>query len=96
MPDQLAAKQHTQNDGGNRQTLNPAIGLDQLRGRQQLGQDAVFGRRIGGGAEPDNRIRQQRVRAKQHQQATADLDGVAHEHDLALGPGIGISPHKRR
>jgi hypothetical protein len=55
-PHQLAAHQHAQNDGGDGQPLDPAIGLDQLGGRQQLGQDAVLGRRIGGRAQPDDGI----------------------------------------
>jgi hypothetical protein len=41
---QLAAQQHAQDDGGNGQAFDPAIGLDQLRRRQQLGEDAVLGR----------------------------------------------------
>ncbi len=42
-PHQLPAQQHAQDDGGNRQPLDPAVGLDQLRRGQQLGQDAVLG-----------------------------------------------------
>ena len=33
LPHQLAAKQHAQDDRCNRQALDPAVGLDQLRGR---------------------------------------------------------------
>ncbi|KAF5299024.1 hypothetical protein FQA39_LY19198 [Lamprigera yunnana] len=38
---QHPAQQHAQDDGGDRQTLDPAIGAHQLAGRQQLGQDAL-------------------------------------------------------
>ena len=57
-----------------RQALDPAVGLDQLRRRQQLGQDAVLGRRVGRGAEADDRVGQQRVGAEQHHQAADHLD----------------------
>ena len=50
-PDQLAAEQHAQDDRADGQALDPAVGLDQLRRRQQLGEDAVLGRRVGRGAE---------------------------------------------
>ena len=43
-PDQLAAQQYAQDDGGNGQPLNPAVGTYQLRGGQQLREDAVLGR----------------------------------------------------
>jgi hypothetical protein len=36
------------------------------------------------------------VRAKQHQQAAHHLDGIADEHDLAFGQGIGKSAHEGR
>jgi hypothetical protein len=32
VPHQLPAQQHAQDDGGNGQPLDPAVGLDQLRG----------------------------------------------------------------
>ena len=92
---QLATQQHTQNDGGNRQAFNPAVGFDELGSRQQLGQDAVFGGRIGRSAQTHNRIRQQRVGAKQHHQAAHHLDGVAEEHHTAFGPGVGEGDEQR-
>jgi hypothetical protein len=93
---QLAAQQDAQDDGGDGQALDPAVGLDQLRGRQQLGEDAVLGRRVGRRAQAHDRIRQQRVRAEQHHQAAHHLDRVADEHDLALGHGVGEGAHERR
>ena len=41
---QHAAQQRAENDRRNRQSLNPAIGHDQLVMRQVLGEDAVLGR----------------------------------------------------
>jgi hypothetical protein len=38
----------------------------------------------------------QRVRAKQHHQAAHHLDGVADEHDFALGQASANAPTKRR
>ena len=61
---QLAAQQDAQDDRGDGQALDPAVGLDQLRGRQQLGEDAVLGRRVGGGAQADDGIGQQRMRRR--------------------------------
>jgi hypothetical protein len=95
-PHQLPAQQHAQNDGGDRQPLDPAIGLDQLGRRQQLGQDAVLGRRIRRCTQAHHGVGQQRVQAGQHQQTTHHLDGVAHEHDLALGQRIGKRTDKGR
>ena len=39
-----------------RRALDPAVGDDELLRRQQLGQDAVLGRRVGGGAEADDGV----------------------------------------
>ena len=94
-PDELPTQQNAENDGRNGQALDPAVGLDQLRRGQQLGQDAVFGGGVGGGTQPHNGIRQQRVGAKQHHQAAHHLDGIADEHHFALGHGVGKSPHQR-
>jgi len=91
----LAAQQHAHDDGADGQALDPAIGLHQLRGRQQLGQDAVLGRRVGRSAQAHHRISHQRVRAKQHHQAAAHLDEVRQEHHLALGHGVGKCAHHR-
>jgi hypothetical protein len=38
-PDELAAEQHAEDDRADRQPFDPAVGLDELRVRQQLGQD---------------------------------------------------------
>ena len=46
------------------EALDPAVGDDQLLRRQQLGEDAVLGRRVGRRAEADQRIGEQRVRAR--------------------------------
>ena len=86
---ELAAEQHAQDDGADGQALDPAVGLDQLRRRQQLGEDAVLGRRVGRRAQPHHGVGQQRVAAEQHHQAAHHLDAVADEHDAALGQRIG-------
>ena len=93
---QLATEQHAQNDGANGQALDPAVGLDQLRGRQQLGEDAVFGRRVGRRAQPHQGVGQQRMHTPQHQQAADHLDRVADEHHLTLGPRVSKSAHEGR
>ncbi len=95
-PDQLAAQQDAQNDGGDRQALDPAIGLDQLRGWQQLGEDAVLGGRIGRSPQAHDRIGQQRMHAQEHHQTARHLDRVRIEHDLAFGHGVGERAHKGR
>ena len=92
---QLAAQQHPQDDGADRQPLNPAIGAHQLRGRQQLGQDAVLGRGIRRRPQAHDGVGQQRMRPPQHQQAAQHLDGVADQHDPPFGHGIGKRPDKR-
>jgi hypothetical protein len=87
--DELAAQQHAQDDGSDGQPLDPAVGLDELRGRQQLGQDAVLGGRVGRSTQADDGIGRQRVRAEQHHQAAHHLDAVRIEHHLALGHRVG-------
>jgi len=96
MAHQLAAQQHAQNDRANRQPLNPAVGFDQLRGRQQFGQNAVFGGRVSRCTQAHHGVSQQRMGAKQHEQAAPHLDEIAHQHDASLGHGVGIRPNKRR
>ena len=93
--DQLPAEQDAEDDRQDGQTLDPAIGLDQLRVGQQLGQDAVLGRRVSGGAKPDDGIGHQRVAAEQHHQAADDLDQVREEHHPALGQRIGNRADER-
>ena len=54
--DQRAAEQHAEDDRADRRALDPAVGDDELLRRQELGQDAVLGRRVGGGAEAHDRV----------------------------------------
>ena len=93
---QLAAQHDAENDRGDGEALDPAVGLDQLRGRQQFGEDAVLGRRIRRRAQAHDRVGHQRVTAEEHHQAAHDLDRVADEHHLALGQGVGEGAHQRR
>ena len=83
--DQHPAQNDAQDDGADREPFNPAVSHDELLGRQQLCEDAVFGRRIGGGADADNRIGQERVAAEKHQKAAAGLDEVREEHHASFG-----------
>jgi hypothetical protein len=83
------ADHHAQDDGADRQALDPPVGLDQLRRRQQLGQDAVLGRRVGRRAEADDGVGHQWVAAEQHHQAADHLDAVGDEHHPALGDRVG-------
>ena len=80
-----------------RQALDPAVGLDQLRGRQQLGEDAVLGRRVGRGAEADDGVARAADCAPNSiiRQPTT-LMAFDDEHDLALGHGVGKGADQRR
>ena len=62
--------------------------------RQIFGQDAVFGRRVGGSAEAHHGIGDERVDAKEHHGAAGDLDRVADEHDAPFGHGVGKGTNK--
>ncbi len=59
MPPSSSAE-HDRADG---QALDPAVGDDQLLRRQQLGEDAVLGGRVRGGAEADHGVGEQRMHA---------------------------------
>ena len=92
---QLPTEQYAQDDGGNCQTFDPAIGFDQHGGGQQLSEDAVLGGGIRRRTQTDDGVGEQRVRAKQHHRTTQHLDAIAHEHHLSLGARICKSTHKR-
>ena len=81
--------QDAQDDRGDRRALDPAIRDDELMRRQELGQDPVLGRRIGGGAEAHDGVGGERVHEDQHQHAADDLDAVGDQHHLALRHRIG-------
>ena len=85
-----------EDDRQDRQALDPAVRLDELRVRQQLGQDAVLGRRVRGRAEADDRVGDQRMAAEQHHQAADDLDRVRDEHHRALRHRVGEGADERR
>jgi hypothetical protein len=87
--DQRAADDDAENDGADGQPLDPAVGDDQQAVRQVFGEDAVLGRRVGGGAEADHGVGDQRVDGEEHHRAADDLDRVADEHDPPLGHRIG-------
>lgn len=54
--DQRAAQNGSENDGTHCQSFDPAIGDDEFFGWQHFCQDAVFGRRVGGSAKPDDSV----------------------------------------
>ena len=87
--DEHAAQHGPQDDRRDGGSLDPAIGSHQLVGRQQLGQDAVLGRRIGRSTEAHQRVGHQRRQHAQQQDAAHQLDGVGQEHHAALGNGVG-------
>ena len=97
--DQQAAQHGAQDDGQHRQALDPAVALDQHGRRQHFGDDAVLGRRVGGGADADHAIgRAHQIRlvfrgdaqagVREHQQTAGDLQGIGAEHHPALGEGV--------
>jgi len=86
--DQRAAEHGAEDDRADRRALDPAIRGDEALRRQQLGQNAVLGGRIGCRAETDHAIGEQRVDARKHDGAAHDLDRVRDEHHAALGAGI--------
>src|SRR4030095_77318 len=57
-------------------------------GRDQRGEDAVLRRRVGGCAEADDRIGQQRVDRDERHQAAGHLDRIGDQHHASLGPRV--------
>ena len=106
LADQHAAEQGPEYDRRDRQALDPAVGDDQPVVRQVLGEDAVLGRRISGGAEPDDAVghehrdvkglsRLRQPRGYEHQQAAYDFHQVGDEHHPALGHRVGERADER-
>src|SRR5574343_1161230 len=87
--DQRAADNDAEDDGADSQTLDPAVSDNEQAVRQVFGQDAVLGRRVGGGAKADNGVGEQRMGAKEHHAAADDLDAVADQHDPAFRHRVG-------
>ena len=92
--DQGAADDYTQDDCADSQPFNPAVGYHQQAVWQVFGQDAILGRRVGGGTESDDSVGKQRMNSEKHQAATEDLDCVADEHDPPFGHRVGKSADK--
>ena len=87
--DQRTADDDAEDDGADGQAFDPAVGDDEQAVRQVFGQDAVLGRRVGGGAKADDGIGKQRMGAEEHHAAADDLDAVADQHAPALGHRVG-------
>ncbi len=80
-------------------TVVPSIqplAIDELLRRQELGQNAVLGRRVGGGTEADDRVGDKRMHREQHQRAADDLDRVGDQHHATLGHRVGEGADERR
>ena len=90
---QHAAQYDAENNGSDREPFNPAIGDDQFFGRKQFRENAVFGGRIGGSANADNGVGEQRMAAEKHQQTADGFEKVREEHDSALGHRVGKDAH---
>ena len=93
--DEHAADDDAEDDGDDCQTLDPAVGDDQQAVRQVFGQDAVLGRRIGGGAKADDGVGEQWMNHEEHHGAADDLDRVADEHDPPLRHRVGEGADER-
>ena len=87
--DQDAAEHHAEDDRADRQAFDPAVGLDQLGGRQVLGEDAVLGRRVGRRAEADDRIGGSGLHPNSISRQPTTLMVFDDEHHLALGQSVG-------
>ena len=87
--DQGAADDDAEDDGADGEAFDPAVGDDEQAMRQVFGEDAVFGRRVGRGAEADDGVGDERMGAEEHQAAADDLDRVADEHDPPFRHRVG-------
>jgi hypothetical protein len=87
--DQHPAEHRAEDDRGDGEPFDPAVGDYQLAVRQVLGEDAVLRGRIERRAEPDDRVGEHRARAPQHDEAADDLDAVGDQHHLALRQPVG-------
>ena len=81
---------------GNGGAFNPPIGANQMPGFGQFRDDAVFGRAIGGGADADQGIPEQRIDAQEDGQRTQHLDQIGGEQHAGFRIAIGKSTDPRR
>jgi len=94
--DQGAPQYRAQNNGPYGQALDPAIGQDQEPVGQVFGEDAVFGRGIGRGAQAHHPVSHQGMDMEKHQGTARHLHRIGDEHHPPLGHGIRKGPHKGR
>ncbi|MNS93312.1 hypothetical protein D3C72_1274770 [compost metagenome] len=92
--DERAAHDGAEDDGGDGQAFDPAIGRHEFFRRQQFRQDAVLGGRVHGRAKADDGVGQQRMHVEEDEGAAEDLDHVGDEHDLAFRQCIGEGADK--
>ncbi|MNT51458.1 hypothetical protein D3C72_1884230 [compost metagenome] len=101
------AQDRAQDDGEDRQALDPAVALDQHGRRQHFGDDAVLGGGVGRRADAHHGIgRADKVGlvfggdadagVRKHQQAARDFQGVGGEHHAALGERVRQGADKGR
>ena len=93
---QHAAQHDTQNDGGDREAFNPAVGKNQFYGRQKFGENTVFGRGVCCSADTHHGISQKRMGAEKHQKAPAHFEHIGEKHHSALRHRISEKPHVGR
>ena len=91
--DENTAEHNAENDGTNREALDPAVGDNELLRREKLGENAVLRGRVGRSAHAHDRVGEKWVAAEEHQQAADRLDEVRQEHDAALGHRVCEDAH---
>ncbi|MGF6509685.1 hypothetical protein OKW26_005512 [Paraburkholderia sp. 32] len=92
--DQRAAEHRAENDRADRGAFDPAVRGNEPVRRQQFGENAVFGGRVGRRAEADDAVRNQRMRADQHRYAANHLDRIGDEHHASFRTGVGECAHE--
>jgi len=94
--DEQATDHRAHDDGSHGQAFHPAVRPDQSIWGEVFGEDAVFRGRVCRRTKTGEGVGDQWVHARQHGETAHHLDGVADEHDLALGQRVGKSAHKGR
>ena len=75
--------------------LHQSVSLHQLIAGGQFAENAVLGRRIGGGANPHQRIADKRIDTEADAAGAEQLQTVGHHHHPAFGKAIGKLADKR-
>src|SRR5690606_42112281 len=94
--DQDSPQNGTQNNRQDGESFDPAVALDELVGRQHLGDNSILCRGVGGSSDANQCVGGKHqyqltlyVQSKQlmtaHQQAPCDLYSIGHEQSQSLG-----------